>query len=229
VGTGLNAPRGFAPRVIELVSAGTGIAFVEAANHFEAQAARDAAVEASGATKAIACALAKVAGDLRLLGSGPRGAIAELRLPAVQPGSSIMPGKVNPVICEAVGLVAAQVVANDAAVTQGGLSGQLELCAAIPLIADNLLESIDLLAGAARTLAERCVDGIEADAERCRALVERSTALATALAPRIGYDAAAELAKAAFASGRTLREVALERGVLPREELERLLDPAAQV
>jgi fumarate hydratase class II len=228
VGTGLNAAPGFARRAIALVSAETGLDFVEAADHFEAQAARDASVEASGALRAIACSIRKVAGDLRLLASGPRGGLAELRLPAVQPGSSIMPGKVNPVICEAAELAAAQVVGNDAALVLGALSAQLELCAAVPLIADNLLESIELLAGASRALAERCVDGIEADADRCRELVLRSTALATALAPRLGYDRAAELAHEAFASGRTLLEVARERRVLPDDELARLLDPLAQ-
>jgi fumarate hydratase class II len=228
VGTGLNAPHGFAARAIAGISARTGRAYREAGDHFEAQGARDAAVEASGALRTIACSLAKIANDVRLLAMGPRCGLAELQLPAVQPGSSIMPGKVNPVMCEALVMVAGQVVGNDAAVAFGGLGGQLELNACLPLVARNLLESIEILAAGARAFAERCVEGIEADEARVRALVERSLAMATALAPRIGYDAAAAIAKEAFATDRTVREVARERSGLPPDDLDRLLDPRRQ-
>ena len=228
VGTGINAPAGFAARTVALLSERTGVEFVEAANHFEAQGARDAAVEASGALKTIACSLMKIANDLRLLSSGPRCGLGELSLPAVQPGSSIMPGKVNPVLCEAVAMVAARVVGNDTAITIGGLSGQLELNCFVPLIAHDLLESIALLANVTRPFAERCVLGVEAQRERAAALVEQSLAGATALAPEIGYDAAAEIAKQALARGRTVREVAAERSGLAPERLEALLDARRQ-
>jgi len=228
VGTGLNCPPGFAARAIARISEETGLAYREAADHFEAQAARDAAVAASAALRGVAVALFKIANDVRLLGSGPRGGIGELLLPAIQPGSSIMPGKVNPVICEAVIQVAAQVVGYDAAVALGGMTGQLELCAMLPLIARNLLASIQLLANAARLFAERCLAGLEANRARAASLVEHSLAMATALAPRIGYDRAAEIAKASVESGRSVRELCLERGVLPPDELAALLDPLAQ-
>ena len=228
VGTGINCPPGFAARAIARIAAETGLAFREAQDHFEAQGARDAAVAASAALRGAAVALFKIANDVRLLASGPRCGLAELRLPPVQPGSSIMPGKVNPVICESVIQVAAQVVGNDAAVALGGMTGQLELNAMIPLIARNLLESIRLLAAAARLFAERCIDGIEADRERAAELVERSLAMVTVLAPRIGYDRAAEIAKEAARSGRTVREICLEQAVLPADELETLLDARSQ-
>ena len=228
VGTGLNAPPGFAARAIARLSEETGLAYREAADHFEAQGARDAGVAASGALRGVAVSLYKIASDVRLLGSGPRAGLAELCLPAVQPGSSIMPGKVNPVICEAVIQVAAQVVGNDAAVAQGGLAGQLELCAMIPLMARNLLESIRLLSNASRLFAERCIAGLEADRARAALGVERSLAMATALVPRIGYDRAAEIAKASAETGRTVREICIERRVLPPAELAALLDPLAQ-
>jgi fumarate hydratase class II len=228
VGTGINCPPGFAQRAIARLSAETGLDFREAVDHFEAQGARDAAVAASAALRGAAVALFKIANDVRLLASGPRCGLAELRLPAVQPGSSIMPGKVNPVLCEALIQVAAQVVGNDAAVSIGGLGGQLELNTMIPLIARNLLESIRLLANGSNAFVERCVAGIEADRPRAAWLVERSLAMVTVLAPRIGYDRAAEIAKAAAASGRTVREVCREWDVLPPDELERLLDPRSQ-
>ncbi len=176
----------------------------------------------------MAVALYKIANDVRLLGSGPRCGIGELRLPATQPGSSIMPGKVNPVICESVTQVCAQVIGNDAAVTVGGLSGHLELNVFIPVIARNLLESIRLLANVSDVFVERCLEGLEADAERAASLVEGSLAMVTVLAPRIGYDAAADIAKESFATGRTVRELCLEKEVLPRDELEALLDPRSQ-
>jgi fumarate hydratase class II len=228
VGTGLNCPAGFSARTIARISEATGLEYREAEDHFEAQGARDAAVQASGALKAVATALFKIANDIRLLGSGPRCGLGELRLPATQPGSSIMPGKINPVICESVTQVCAQVIGNDAAVTLGGLSGHLELNVFIPVIARNLLESIRLLANVSEIFVDRCIDGLEADAERAASLIENSLAMVTVLAPRIGYDAAADIAKECFKSGRTVRELCLEKKVLPAAELEALLDPLSQ-
>jgi fumarate hydratase class II len=225
VGTGLNAPPGLAQAIIAELRDKTGLhALREAENHFEAQGARDALVELSGACKVIAVSLTKIANDLRLLGSGPRTGIAEIRLPAIQPGSSIMPGKVNPVICESVTQVAAQVIGNDAAVTIGGLSGNLELNVYIPLIARNVLESLRLLARSCDNFVEQCIAGITADVERARELVEKDLAIVTALVPAIGYDTSAKLAKQAMAQDRPLREVVAEAGVLSDEELDRLLD-----
>jgi fumarate hydratase class II len=228
VGTGLNAIPGFARRTIERISQRSGQGYREAANHFEAQGARDAAVEASGALKTIACSLMKIANDVRMLGMGPRCGLGEIQLPELQPGSSIMPGKVNPVICESVTMVAAQVVGNDAALTVGGMLGQLELNVFIPLMAHNLLESIEILSNASRTFVDKCIAGIEADAERCESLIEGSLAMCTALAPLIGYDQAAAIAKEAHASGRSVREIASEKKLLPPDELARALDPRRQ-
>jgi fumarate hydratase class II len=214
VGTGLNCPPGFVAAALARLGETTGLAFREAADHFEAQGARDAAVEASGALRVIAISLAKIAGDVRLLASGPRCGLGELALPALQPGSSIMPGKVNPVLCETVTLVAAQVVGNDAAVAAGAMGGGLlELNVSLPLLARNLLESIRLLANAARLFAERCIDGIRADRARAEALGAGSLALVTALVPDIGYERAAAIAKEAFETGRSVREVCRARGV----------------
>ena len=229
VGTGLNAPSGFAGAVIARVASQTGLPFVETSNHFESQAARDAAVEMSGALKTLGVSLYKIANDLRHLGSGPRCGLGELKLPALQPGSSIMPGKVNPVIPEVVMQVAAQVVGNDAAITVGGLSGNFELNAMIPLITRNLLGSITLLSRACELLASRCLAGLQADVERCHEAVEKSLAMCTALAPVLGYDAAAAIAHEAYVSGKTVREVAAARGVLPAAELARLLDPLRMI
>ncbi len=225
VGTGLNAAPGFAERVIEGIAEATGHPFVPAPNKFEALAAKDACVEASGALKTIAASLTKIANDIRWLASGPRCGIGEIEIPSLQPGSSIMPGKVNPVIPESVVMVAAQVVGNDAAITLGGMAGNFELNVMMPVIAYNLLQSIDILANVSRLLAERCVDGITARRERCAELVEKSLALVTSLAPKIGYDRAAEIAKESWKTGRTVRELAKEKGVLPAEELEEALDP----
>lgn len=225
VGTGLNTHPRFASRVIAAIADETGLAFREASNHFEAQAAKDALVEASGALKRTACALFKIANDIRLLGSGPRCGIGELLLPPVQPGSSIMPGKVNPVMAESLMQVCGQVVGNDAAITLGGLSGNFELNVMMPLMAHNLLQSIALLAAAATEFTKRCLTGLEADRGRCESLVEQSLAMCTALAPVIGYDRAADIAKQAYASGRTVREIAMEQQVLPEEKLARILDP----
>jgi fumarate hydratase, class II len=225
VGTGLNAPPGFADQVIRRLAQRTGYPFVPAPDKFEALAAKDAAVETSGALKTIAVSLTKIANDVRWLASGPRCGIGEISIPSLQPGSSIMPGKVNPVIPESMLMVCAQVVGNDAAITVAGMSGIFELNVMMPLIAYDLLQSIEILGAASRLLADDCVAGIEANRERARELVEGSLAMCTALAPKIGYDAAAEIAKEAWATGRTVREIAAEKGVLPPEELDAVLDP----
>ena len=224
VGTGINAPPGFAAFVIGLMARRTGYPFREAGNHFEAQAAKDAVVMASGALKTVAVSLFKIANDLRWLASGPRTGLGEIRLPALQPGSSIMPGKVNPVIPEMVCQVAAQVIGNDSAIAWGGAQGSFELNVMMPVMAHNLLESIGLLSSASATLRERCVDGIEADADRARRLAEINLVVVTALNPRIGYDMGVTVAKEAYASGRTIREVVLDMGLMEPEELDRVLD-----
>jgi fumarate hydratase class II len=224
VGTGINCPEGFAAEVIALMAERTGHPFVEAANHFEAQAAKDAAVNTSGALKTVATSIFKISNDLRWLSSGPVTAIAEIKLPALQPGSSIMPAKVNPVIPEAAMMVAAQVMGNDAAITWGGANGNFELNVMMPVMARNLIESIDLLAEVSRALAGRCVDGIEADAERARLLLEKNVIVVTALNPHIGYDNGARVAKRAFAEGRTVRDVVLEEGLMAEDELDAALD-----
>ena len=224
VGTGINAPDGFARDTIAEMSRRSGFAFVEAPDHFEAQAAKDAAVNASGALKTVAVSLFKIANDLRWLASGPRTGIAEITLPSLQPGSSIMPGKVNPVISEMMMQVSSQVIGNDAAVTWGGANGNFELNVMMPLIAHNLLESIDLLASGATVMREKMVEGIQADAERAQWLLEQNVIIITALVPVIGYDRSAEVAKKAFAEGRGVRDVALEMGVLGEDELNAALD-----
>jgi fumarate hydratase class II len=224
VGTGLNAHPEFAAKVIAGIAEETGSPFREAANHFEAQAAQDAAVETSGALKTVAVSLIKIANDVRWLASGPRCGLGEINIPSLQPGSSIMPGKVNPVISEAVIQASAQVIGNDAAVTYGGQGGYFELNVMLPLIAYNLLQSIDLLAAAATRLAEKCVDGITANRDKCLSYIEQSLAMCTPLVPVIGYDESAAIAKRAFAEGKTVREVALEMNVLPEKELAKILD-----
>ncbi|GGV15020.1 fumarate hydratase class II [Actinomadura cremea] len=229
VGTGINTPDGFAPRVIAEIARATGLPLTEARDHFEAQGARDGLVEASGALRTIAVSLTKIANDLRWMGSGPRAGLAEIRLPDLQPGSSIMPGKVNPVIPEAVTQVAAQVIGNDAAVAFGGASGSFELNVMLPMLARNVLESITLLANASRLLADRCVAGIEADVERMREYAESSPSIVTPLNRYIGYEEAAKVAKQALAERRTIREVVLERGHvdagrLTLEQLDEALD-----
>jgi fumarate hydratase class II len=213
VGTGLNTHPEFAERVRRRLSEETGLTVSAPSDPFEAQAARDALVEASGALKTVAVSLSKIANDLRLMGSGPRAGLAEIRLPELQKGSSIMPGKVNPVIPEVVTQVGAQVIGNDSAITVGGLQGHFELNVFIPMIARNLLDSIRLLASASRLLAERCVDGIEPNRETCARYAELTLSAATALNPHIGYDLATEIVQEAVASGRPLREVARDRGV----------------
>ena len=225
VGTGINCHPDFARRTIARISRATDHEFREAGNHFERQATRDTVVYAHGSLQTLAVSLSKIANDLRLLASGPRAGIAEISLPAIQPGSSIMPGKVNPVIPEAVTMVAAQVIGNHATITVGGLGSYLELNVMMPVMAYALDQSIMLLARAAGVLADRCVAGITVNAERCAELLEGNLSLATALAPAIGYDEAASIAKQAFREGKTARQVANERGVLPAPELDRLLDP----
>ncbi len=213
VGTGLNTHPEFAARVRARLAEETGLAIGAPADPFESQAARDGLVEASGALKTVAVSLTKIANDLRFMGSGPRAGLGEIFLPELQKGSSIMPGKVNPVIPEVVTQVAAQVIGNDAAIAIGGMQGHFELNVFVPLMARNLLDSIGLLGSASRLLAGRCVDGIEANREQCERYAELTLSAATALNPFIGYDKAAEIVKAAAASGRSLREVALEAGV----------------
>jgi fumarate hydratase class II len=232
VGTGINAPPGFAARVIALLVAETGLPLREARNHFEAQGAQDGLVETSGALKTIAVGLNKIANDLRWMGSGPRAGLSELRLPDLQPGSSIMPGKVNPVIPEAVCMVAAQVIGNDAAIAFGGAAGAFELNVQLPMLARNLLESIALLASVTRLLADRCVDGLEADEERCLSYAEGSPSIVTSLNRFLGYEEAAAVAKQSLKERRTIREVVLERGHVDRgtltlEELDTALDVLA--
>jgi fumarate hydratase, class II len=224
VGTGINTETDFANLVIAAIAMETNLPFREAENHFEAQGARDAAVEASGALKTVAVSLIKIANDVRLLGSGPRLGIGELKLPPTQPGSSIMPGKVNPVMCEMLIQVGAQVIGNDAVITFAGAGGHLQLNAMIPVISKNLLESISLLANGVNAFAARCVAGLEVNEEVCRKNIEQSLALVTALVPAIGYDAAAKLAKKAEATGQTIRVVAEADSGLPPEILRNLLD-----
>jgi fumarate hydratase class II len=225
VGTGLNTHPDFARTACVLISKEAGVTIRETGNHFQAQATLDGTVQASGSVRTVAVSLLKIANDIRLLASGPRCGLGELELPAVQPGSSIMPGKVNPVIAESLIQACGQVVANDLAVVQGGQWGFFELNTMMPLVGYNLLGSIELLGAATRNFAESCVRGLAAT-ERGAEMVERSLALATALVPLIGYDAAAEIAKEAARSGRTVREVARERAGLTDEQLVEALDPS---
>jgi fumarate hydratase class II len=223
VGTGLNTHPEFAARVRGKLAADTGLTISAPADPFESQAARDGLVEASGALKTVAVSLTKIANDLRFLGSGPRAGLAEIFLPELQKGSSIMPGKVNPVIPEVVTQVAAQVIGNDAAIAIGGMQGHFELNVFVPLLARNLLQSIKLLASASRLLDEKCVAGIEANREQCESYAELTLSAATALNPYIGYDRASEIVKAAAESGRSLRDIAREHGV-PDDVLDEALD-----
>jgi len=224
VGTGINTHPEFGARMAAKLGELTGVDLVEADNHFEAQAAQDAAVQASGALKTLAVALIKIANDLRWLASGPRLGLGELLIPVVQPGSSIMPGKVNPVMAEALIMVCGQVIGNDAAITFGGLYGNFELNTMLPLIARNLLEQIQLLASGMTVFRDKLVQGLEADRQRIDSLNQRSLGLATGLVPSVGYDRATDIAKLALSSGRTVREVAQEQGILTEEELDRALD-----
>ena len=223
VGTGLNAHPDFAARVIAGISEETGLPFAKSPNHFESQGACDTAVEVSGVLKTIAVSLSKIANDIRWLASGPRCGLGEIRLPERQPGSSIMPGKINPVIPESVIQVCAQVMGNDATISIGGMGGYFELNTMLPLIAYNLIQSIELLAAAAEILAKKCVSGITADREKCRSNIERSLAIVTSLVPHIGYDRAAEITKKAFEQGKTIETIALSENIATADELKKIL------
>ena len=227
-GTGLNVPKGFAARVIDKLSADLSLPLSEARDHFAAQAARDSLVEASGDLKTLAVALTKIANDLRWMGSGPRTGLAEIFLPDLQPGSSIMPGKVNPVIPEAVTQVAAQVFGNDSVVTFCGSQGAFELNVYLPVMARNLLESIRLLANVSIVFADKCIAGIEANVEQCKTYAESSPSIGTSLNPYIGYEKAAEVIKESTKTGRSIRELVLERGWMTDAELDKALDTLAQ-
>ena len=226
VGTGINTNINFGSLMAKEISRYTGIKFSEAQNHFEAQGGQDAAVETSGALKTVAVSLSKIANDIRWMGSGPRAGIGELILPAVQPGSSIMPGKVNPVICESMIQVCAQVIGNDTTITIGGLGGVFELNLMLPLIAHNLTQSIEILTNGSQMFTDKLVKDLKANEDICSSYIEGSLAMCTSLAPIIGYDRAAEIAHKAYESGKTVREVALEEKILDKKELEALLDPA---
>jgi fumarate hydratase class II len=231
VGTGLNAPNDLAAEVCRFLSEHTHLPFREAVNHFQAQTTLDAAVFASGVLKGTALVMGKIASDIRLLASGPRCGLGELVLPATQPGSSIMPGKVNPVMCESVVQVACQVVGCDATITAaatGGVGGILDLNVAMPVIASNLHTAINLLTNVAKVFDAKCLRGLAANTARCGELVEQSLAMVTVLAPRLGYDAAAALAKEASATGKTIRQLLAERNILPKDELDKLLDARTQ-
>ena len=230
VGTGINTPPGFPAKVIAEVAGATGLPLTEARDHFEAQGARDGLVELSGQLRTIAVSLTKVSNDLRWMGSGPRTGLAEIALPDLQPGSSIMPGKVNPVIPEAVCMVCAQVIGNDAAIAFGGAAGSFELNVMLPMLARNVLESVRLLANVSRLFADRCIDGITADVERCREYAESSPSVVTPLNRYIGYEAAAKVAKQSLAERKTIREVVVESGYVERGDLtEEQLDEALDV
>jgi fumarate hydratase class II len=223
-GTGINAPDGFARGAIEAISKMTGLEFREADNHFEQQSAKDAVVHASGTLNTLAVALTKIANDIRHLSSGPTSGLSEIRLPAIQPGSSIMPGKVNPVMSEAMMMVCARVMGNHTTITIGGQAGNFELNVMMPVMAQALLESVEILTGALDAFRTRCLDGIEADRDRCRELLERNPAIATALNRTIGYDAASKVAKKAASERKSVREVVLELGLVREGELDSLLD-----
>jgi fumarate hydratase, class II len=225
VGTGINTHPEFPSRTIKKISQMTELPFREAKNHFEAQAAKDAVVQMSGSLKTLAVSLTKIANDLRWLSSGPRCGIGEIGLPDTQPGSSIMPGKVNPVMCESVLQVAAHVIGCDATITVCGQAGNFELNVMMPIMALRLLEAITFSASVVKAFTEKCVVGIEANKERCKEMIEQSLAMVTALAPVIGYDAAAKIAKESYATGKTVREVALAHKVLPSDQLAKILDP----
>ena len=223
VGTGINTHAEFAPKAIERISKELNISFVEAINHFEAQAAQDSAVETSGILKTIVVSLIKISNDIRWLASGPRCGLGEITIPSLQPGSSMMPGKINPVIAEAVIQAAFQVIGNDTTITMAGQSGNFELNVSLPVIAYNLIQSIKLSTRASKHLAERCVEGILANRRQCESNIQKSLAMATYLVPEIGYDQAAVIAKKAFDSGKTVREIALEERIVAKEVLDRLL------
>jgi fumarate hydratase class II len=227
VGTGINAPKGFAAKVIARLADDTGLPLVEAPDHFAAQGARDALVETSGQLRVLAVSLVKVANDLRWMASGPRTGLAEIRLPDLQPGSSIMPGKVNPVIAEVVTQVGAQVMGNDAAIGFAGAQGNFELNVFVPLMGQNLLESIRLLTSACSVLADKCVDGIEANTARLKEYAESSPSIGTALTPYIGYETAAEIIKESTRTGKSIRQIVRARKLMTEADLDRALDVEA--
>jgi fumarate hydratase class II len=227
VGTGINAPKNFAGKVIDRLVERTQLPLSEARNHFAAQSARDALVEASGQLRALAVALIKIANDIRWMGSGPRTGLAEVRIPDLQPGSSIMPGKVNPVIAEAVTQVSAQVIGNDAAVAFGGTQGAFELNVYMPMMARNLLESIRLLSNVSRVFVDKCIDGLEANEDQCRLYAESSPSIGTSLNPYIGYEKAAEVIKRSMKENRTIREIVLEEGLMSEADVDKALDVMA--
>jgi len=227
VGTGINAPKGFARKVIARLATRTGLPLREAKDHFAAQGARDALVETSGQLRTLAVSLVKIANDLRWMGSGPRAGLAEIRLPDLQPGSSIMPGKVNPVIPEVVTQVGAQVMGNDAAIGFAGAQGNFELNVFVPMIARNLLDSIGLLTNACSVFAEKCVSGIEANVEQLKAYAESSPSIGTALAPHLGYEVAADVVKESTRTGKSIREIVLKRKLMTGAELDKALDVEA--
>jgi fumarate hydratase class II len=229
VGTGINTHLLFAKKAISIMNQETGYRFCEAVDHFEAQGAKDALVEMSGILKTLAVSLMKIANDIRWLGSGPRCGIGEIHLPETQPGSSIMPGKVNPVIPESLIQVCAQVIGNDSAITLGGISGNFELNVMMPLIAYNLHQSIRLLGNAVNNFSKRCIKGLKAEPQRCKEIIEKSLALATALTPKIGYEEAARIAKKAYRQNKTIREVVEEEGLFSKEELNLLLNPESMI
>ena len=229
VGTGMNTHPLFAKKAISIINKEIGEGFREALDHFEAQGAKDASVEMSGALKTVAVSLIKIANDIRWMGSGPRCGMGEIYLPETQPGSSIMPGKVNPVIPESLIQVCAQVVGNDSAITLGGLSGNFELNVMMPLIAYDLPQSIRLLANAVDNFSKRCIEGLEADRERCEEMIEKSLALATALAPKTGYNEAARIARKAYEQRKTIRQVVKDEELFSKEEVNHLLDPRSMI
>jgi fumarate hydratase class II len=227
VGTGINAPRNFAGKVIARLVERTGLPLAEASNHFAAQSARDSLVEASGQLRTVAVALVKIANDIRWMGSGPRTGLGEVRIPDLQPGSSIMPGKVNPVIAEAVTQVSAQVIGNDAAVAFGGTQGAFELNVYMPMMARNLLESIRLLTNVSKVFRDKCIDGLEADEDQCLFYAESSPSIGTSLNPYIGYEKAGEVIKRSMKENRTIREIVLEEGLMSEAEVDKALDVMA--
>jgi fumarate hydratase class II len=227
VGTGINAPRNFAGKVIARLVERTGLPLAEASNHFAAQSARDSLVEASGQLRTVAVALVKIANDIRWMGSGPRTGLGEVRIPDLQPGSSIMPGKVNPVIAEAVTQVSAQVIGNDAAVAFGGTQGAFELNVYMPMMARNLLESIRLLTNVSTVFRDKCIDGLEADEDQCLFYAESSPSIGTSLNPYIGYEKAGEVIKRSMKENRTIREIVLEEGLMSEAEVDKALDVMA--
>ena len=224
VGNGLNTHPRFAERVIQRLSNHLKIEFMEAVDHFESQSAKDASVELSGTLKTVAVSLTKIASDIRMLASGPRCGLGEIQIPSLQPGSSIMPGKVNPVIPESVLQIAAQVIGNDLTITLAGQGGHFELNVMMPIIAYNLLQSISILSVGARSFGEKCIQGVTADLEKCALYVDKSLALVTYLVPKLGYDKAAAISKKAHASGKRIAEIVLEEGILTQDELTRIFD-----